>query len=41
MELTMHRTQIYLPDDLYESLKVRSRSVGVSVRLNFALVIFI
>lgn len=27
----MHRTQIYLPDALYESLKVRSRSVGVSM----------
>ena len=27
----MHRTQIYLPDALYESLKVRSRSVGVSI----------
>jgi negative regulator of replication initiation len=27
----MHRTQIYLQDDLYDSLKVRSRSVGVSI----------
>lgn len=27
----MHRTQIYLQDGLYESLKIRSRSVGVSV----------
>jgi negative regulator of replication initiation len=27
----MHRTQIYLQDSLYESLKVRSRSVGVSI----------
>lgn len=27
----MHRTQIYLQDALYESLKVRSRSVGVSI----------
>ena len=27
----MHRTQIYLQDDLYERLKTRSRSVGVSV----------
>ncbi|RFO94711.1 hypothetical protein DIC66_22065 [Rhodoferax lacus] len=27
----MHRTQIYLQDALYDSLKVRSRSVGVSV----------
>lgn len=27
----MHRTQIYLQDELYESLKVRSRSVGVSI----------
>ena len=27
----MHRTQIYLPDALYESLKIRSRSVGVSI----------
>lgn len=27
----MHRTQIYLQDDLYEKLKTRSRSVGVSV----------
>jgi negative regulator of replication initiation len=31
MEPIMHRTQIYLPDALYESLKVRSRSVGVSI----------
>ncbi|MEY4588855.1 MAG: hypothetical protein RL497_931 [Pseudomonadota bacterium] len=27
----MHRTQIYLQDALYERLKVRSRSVGVSI----------
>lgn len=27
----MHRTQIYLQNDLYERLKTRSRSVGVSV----------
>nr|WP_315182851.1 CopG family transcriptional regulator [uncultured Albidiferax sp.] len=27
----MHRTQIYLQDALYDSLKTRSRSVGVSV----------
>lgn len=27
----MHRTQIYLQDTLYDSLKVRSRSVGVSI----------
>lgn len=27
----MHRTQIYLHDTLYDSLKVRSRSVGVSI----------
>ena len=27
----MHRTQIYLQNDLYERLKARSRSVGVSV----------
>jgi len=27
----MHRTQIYLQDDLYERLKTRSRNVGVSV----------
>ena len=27
----MHRTQIYLQDALYESLKIRSRSVGVSI----------
>lgn len=27
----MHRTQIYLQDALYESLKMRSRSVGVSI----------
>ena len=27
----MHRTQIYLPNDLYERLKTRSRNVGVSV----------
>ena len=27
----MHRTQIYLHDDLYESLKARSRAAGVSI----------
>lgn len=27
----MHRTQIYLQDALYESLKIRSRSVGISI----------
>ena len=27
----MHRTQIYLQNDLYERLKARSRNVGVSV----------
>lgn len=27
----MHRTQIYLQDTLYDSLKVRSRSLGVSI----------
>jgi negative regulator of replication initiation len=27
----MHRTQIYLPEALYETLKIRSRSVGVSI----------
>jgi negative regulator of replication initiation len=27
----MHRTQIYLQDALYDSLKVRARSVGVSI----------
>lgn len=27
----MHRTQIYLQDELYESLKARSRTVGVSI----------
>jgi hypothetical protein len=27
----MHRTQIYLPDALYDSLKVRSRSGGLSI----------
>ena len=27
----MHRTQIYLQVSLYESLKVRSRSVGMSI----------
>jgi negative regulator of replication initiation len=27
----MHRTQIYLQDDLYERLKTRSRNVGVSI----------
>ena len=27
----MHRTQIYLHDALYEGLKIRSRSIGVSI----------
>ena len=27
----MHRTQVYLTDALYESLKIRSRSMGVSI----------
>ena len=27
----MHRTQIYLQDALYDSLRVRSRSVGISM----------
>ena len=27
----MHRTQIYLQDALYDSLKTRARSVGVSI----------
>lgn len=27
----MHRTQVYLQNDLYERLKTRSRIVGVSV----------
>ena len=27
----MHRTQIYLQNELYERLKTRSRNVGVSV----------
>jgi hypothetical protein len=27
----MHRTQIYLQDDLYERLKMRSRNAGVSI----------
>lgn len=27
----MHRTQIYLQDELYERLKTRSRNVGVSI----------
>lgn len=27
----MHRTQIYLQDELYQSLKLRARSVGVSI----------
>ena len=27
----MHRTQIYLQDELYLSLKARARSVGVSI----------
>ncbi len=27
----MHRTQIYLQDPLYDSLKIRSRSIGVSI----------
>jgi plasmid stability protein len=27
----MHRTQIYLPDQLHEQLKIRSRANGISV----------
>lgn len=27
----MHRTQIYLQDELHDSLKVRARSVGISI----------
>lgn len=27
----MHRTQIYLQNDLYERLKTRSRNIGISV----------
>ncbi len=27
----MHRTQIYLQDDLHDNLKARARSVGVSL----------
>lgn len=27
----MHRTQIYLHDELYEKLRIRSRSLGVSL----------
>ena len=27
----MHRTQIYLQDELHDSLKARARSVGVSI----------
>lgn len=27
----MHRTQIYLQDDLHESLKARARSIGISI----------
>lgn len=27
----MHRTQIYLQDDLHDNLKARARSVGVSM----------
>lgn len=27
----MHRTQIYLQDTLYDSLKIRSRSIGISI----------
>ena len=27
----MHRTQIYLQDELYEKLKTRSHSLGVSI----------
>jgi predicted CopG family antitoxin len=27
----MHRTQIYLQDDLYENLKARSRGLGLSI----------
>ena len=27
----MHRTQIYLQDDLHETIKARARSIGVSM----------
>lgn len=27
----MHRTQIYLQNDMYEKLKAQSRSIGVSI----------
>ena len=27
----MHRTQIYLQDDLHENIKARARSIGVSM----------
>jgi hypothetical protein len=27
----MHRTQIYLQDDLHDSLKARARSLGISI----------
>ena len=27
----MHRTQIYLQDELHDSLKARARSIGVSI----------
>ncbi len=27
----MHRTQIYLQDELYEKLRIRSRSLGISL----------
>lgn len=27
----MHRTQIYLQDDLHENIKTRARSIGVSM----------
>lgn len=27
----MHRTQIYLQDELHDSLKARARSVGISI----------
>jgi hypothetical protein len=31
MESAMHRTQIYLPDALHETLKIRAHSVGISI----------
>ena len=31
MKPTMHRTQIYLHDALYDGLRIRSRSIGVSI----------